>query len=265
MIIDSHFHLGYIRGYFNYDWSLENALKVMDRLNITHAVQSHIAGLLLGDLELAVRECIKAYETSNGRILSLHTFNANKGEECMEIIEKYDDRNIFRGIKFAACVDFVNMDDERYEVMWKYASENNLPILAHTWDASTTNPGQNYSLPTMLEQYIEKYPKVRLIMGHSAGRYEAIRQAVRIGKKFSNVYFDTSGDVYINSFIEYIVKEIGSERILFGSDYGMMDMRNNLGLILGAEIPLEDKKNILYRSAAKLWSIKNTEGGCINV
>lgn len=56
MIIDSHFHLGYLRGYFNYDWSIGNALKVMDRLNISHVVQSHSAGLLLGDPALAMKE-----------------------------------------------------------------------------------------------------------------------------------------------------------------------------------------------------------------
>lgn len=153
------------------------------------------------------------------------------------------------------------MDDERYEVMWKHASDNDLPILVHTWDASTTNPGQNYSLPWMLVGYIEKYPKVRLIMGHSAGRYEATRVAAQIGKKYNNVYFDTSGDVYINHFIEYMVKEAGSDKILFSSDYGMMDMRNDLGLVLGADISLDDKKNILYRNASKLWDIEIPEAG----
>jgi predicted TIM-barrel fold metal-dependent hydrolase len=205
---------------------------------------------------MAEKDSIKAYEESRGRILSLYVFDANKGERCIEVMEKYQDRDIFKGIKFASCIDLVNMDDERYGIMWEYARKKGLVILAHTWDLSTTNPGQKYAFPTLLEGYLEKYPEVQVVMGHSAGRYEAIRQAVRIGKKHKNAYFDTSGDVYANHFIEYMVKELGSDRILYGSDYGMMDMRNELGMVLGAYIPIEDKENILFRNAAALWGIE---------
>jgi len=53
--------------------------------------------------------------------------------------------------------------------------------------------------------------------------------------------------------IEYFVREVGSERVLFGTDLPMRDPGPQLAWVVFAEIPFEDKLNILYKNAERLF------------
>ncbi|MDO8685995.1 MAG: amidohydrolase family protein [Clostridiales bacterium] len=261
MIIDSHFHLGCLSGYYNYDLKLGSVLQLMDKLNISLAISSHAMGLTYGDLEGSMEDSIHTYEESGGRIISYYIFDPLNAQRCLEIMEKYPNRKIFKGIKIHPSFHGVSADDERYEAVWIYAMDNKLPILAHTWDISLTNPVQALSFPARFEAYIKKYHQVILIMGHSGGRHDGIKEAARLGRRYSNVYFDTAGDIYSNCYLEFLVGQVGSDRILFGTDYSMMDQRNMLGVVLGADISLEDKENILYGNSLTVFNLETAVGG----
>lgn len=261
MIIDSHSHLGYLSGYFNYDLKLGSVLQLMDKLNISLAISSHAMGLTYGDLEASMEDSVHTYEKSGGRILSYYIFDPLNSQRSLEIMDKYPSRKIFKGIKIHPSFHLVPADDERYEAVWKYASKNKLPILAHTWDISLTNPVQAYSFPSRFEPYLKKYSEVILIMGHSGGRHDGIREAARLGRAYSNVYFDTAGDIYSNCWLEFLAGQVGSDRIMYGSDYSMMDQRNMLGVVMGSDLTIEDKENILYKNAARLFKLNSLQGG----
>jgi len=259
MIIDSHLHLGPFPGYYNYDISLEGILRLMDSLGITHAVNIHTAGLIYGDLERGVEESLKAYEVSGGRIVSFHTFDPNNPDKSLQVIRSHTDSRIFKGIKIHPSFHGVPADSEKYSPVWEYAQQNGILLLTHTWDISPTNPTQKLSYPPLFEKYLEKYPGVRIIFGHSGGRYEGIREALRLGRAYQSVYFDTAGDIYASHFIETLVAGVGSQRVLFGSDCTMMDQRTMLGAVLGAQISTAEKEDILYGNASKLFGIQPAE------
>ena len=261
MIIDSHFHLGYMSRYFNYDLKLESVLRLMDKLGISYAVNSHCLGLVYGDLERSMQENVDTFNSSGGRIMSYYVFDPTNVERSLKVIDENKDRKIFKGIKIHPSFHGISADDERYRAVWEYALKNGLPILAHTWNISLTNPVQKLSYPSVYEDYIKKYPGVTLILGHSGGRSEGIKEAARLGRVYSNVYCDTAGDIYANCFLEYLVSQVGSCKILFGTDYSMMDQRNMLGVVMGADITIDEKENIFYNNAAKLFKIDTHLGG----
>jgi predicted TIM-barrel fold metal-dependent hydrolase len=261
LIIDAHMHLGPIHQYYNYQLSLQDLLEVMDRLHIQCAISSHFAALLYGDLTLGVEESLRAYESSGGRILSYYIFNPLAAEQCLKVMERYPDRAIFKGIKIHPSWHGVPADDERYEVVWQYAQDNQLVLLSHSWDISLTNPIQRYSYPALFEKHLARHPQVRFIFAHSGGRPNGIREAARLGGMYKNAFFDIAGDIYHTHFIEYLDRTVGSERILFGSDYSMMDPRQMLGVVLGAEIGVAAKARILSENAARLFDIDVQEEG----
>ena len=256
MIIDAHIHIGAMYSFYNYQRSLDDLLEVMDLLHIRYAISSHSAALLHGDLALGVEESLRAYESSGGRILSYHLFNPWIPERCLKVMDKYNDRAIFKGIKIHPSWHGVPADDERFDVVWQYAREHGLVLKSHTWDISLTNPIQRYSFPALFETYLERYPQVPFIFAHSGGHPRGIREAARLGKLFENTYFDTAGDIFHARFVEYLVETVGAERILFGSDYAMMDPRQMMGAVLGAELSLEAKTKILRGNAARLFDIE---------
>ncbi len=97
----------------------------------------------------------------------------------------------------------------------------------------------------------DAYPNVTIILAHLGGarHIEAIRNA-----KHRNIYTDTSGMAMLkNCLIEYAVSQIGSDRILFGTDtYAASAQR---GRIEYAMISQQDKENILVNNAKKLFKL----------
>ena len=256
MIIDAHIHLGAMYSYYNYQRSLDDLLEVMDLLHIGYAISSHAAALLHGDLELGVEESLQAYESSGGRILSYHLFNPWIPDRCLRVMNRYDDRAVFKGIKIHPSWHGLPADDQRFDAVWRYARDHELVLKSHTWDLSLTNPIQRYSFPSLFESYLAKYPEVPFIFAHSGGHPRGIREAARLGKLYHNTYFDTAGDIFHAGFVEYLAGTVGTDRILYGSDYSMMDPRQMMGAVMGADLSLEDKTKILWGNASRLFDIK---------
>ena len=106
--------------------------------------------------------------------------------------------------------------------------------------------GADYIVP-----FADRYTRARFIMAHLGG--EAHIRAVR-NAKHGNVYVDTSGMASLkNMIIEYVVSQIGSERILFGTDtYSAASQR---GRIEFSMITDSDKENILWNNAKELFGL----------
>lgn len=253
MIVDTHFHLGCSPGFHYYDTSLDSYLDYMDRLKISYCINIHSIGLVTNELERGLEEDLRAYERSQGRIVSYYVYHPHFGAESLELMERYGDRRVFKGIKLHPSFHGVYANDPRYEAAWEYAKEKQLPIMSHTWSISETNASQKYSYPPLFERYIAAFPDVSFIAGHSGGRYDGIMQTVKLARKYPNVYMDTAGDVYENGLIEFLTREAGADRVLFGSDGFWMDARTQLGMIIGADISVEDKQKILSKNAMSLF------------
>lgn len=253
MIIDTHIHRGPMPNQFVCDYCLERLLKSMDALDISFAVSCNTSSLLLEDFILGAEQAESDYTQSGGRIKSYFYYQPKYASDSLAVMKAYRNHPAFCGIKIHPSWAFTSADDEHYRPVWKYAKEGNLPILSHTWDASSYNPKQIFSFPSRFEKYVQEYPDVTLILAHSGGRYNGILAAVKLGEAYPNVYYDTAGDIYANGFLEYLVSHVGSRRVMFGSDYTMMDQRTMLGVVLGADLPVADKENILYNTAQKVF------------
>lgn len=143
------------------------------------------------------------------------------------------------GIKIHSIYHGYNILDYVDE-MFCYANEHHLTVLMHP----------DHILE--VAEIADKYPHMNLIIAHigSLDHINAIKNA-----KNGNIYTDTSGVASSNNnIIEYAVKEIGSNKILFGTD--TYSAAFQLGRILLANISEVDKNNILFKNAKKLFKGK---------
>ena len=95
----------------------------------------------------------------------------------------------------------------------------------------------------------DKYPKCKLISAHmgSADHVSLVKRS-----RNDNIYLDTSGVASSrNNITEYAVSQIGSERILFGTDTYASGFQR--GRIEYAMISDDDKVNILRENAIRLF------------
>jgi predicted TIM-barrel fold metal-dependent hydrolase len=128
------------------------------------------------------------------------------------------------------------------------ATELKAPILQHTWLKITGNlPGE--STPMELAELAGRHPNAPLICGHSGGDWERGLRAIR---PYAHVYADLSGGDPTAGFTEMAVRELGAERVLFGSDVGGRGFASQLGKVLGAQIPDAAKRLILGENLKRL-------------
>jgi predicted TIM-barrel fold metal-dependent hydrolase len=121
------------------------------------------------------------------------------------------------------------------------AAELKAPILQHTWFNAMGNlPGS--STPADLAELARRHPTVPLICGHTGGDWELGIPAIQDCKSVS---VELSGFDPTAGVTEMAVRELGAERVLFGSDAGGRSFASQLGKVFGADISDLDKRMIL--------------------
>jgi uncharacterized protein len=128
------------------------------------------------------------------------------------------------------------------------ATELNAVIFQHTWLKVTGNlPGE--STPMELAQLAARHPRAKLVCGHSGGDWELGLRAIR---PYRNVSTDLGGGDPATGFTEMAVRELGMERVLYGSDVGGRSFASQLAKVLGAEISGKARRMILGENLKRL-------------
>ncbi len=128
------------------------------------------------------------------------------------------------------------------------ATELKAPVLQHTWLKATGNlPGE--STPMDLAELAARHPKAMLVCGHTGGDWEV---GIRVIRPHSNVYADLAGGDPTAGFTEMAVRELGAERVLYGSDAGGRSFASQLAKVYGAQIPPTARRLILAGNLQRL-------------
>jgi len=142
--------------------------------------------------------------------------------------------------------------------------ELGVPILMHA--GHLVDPKEIASQPRASsgEHFVEvarRYPEAMLICGHIGGggdwewQLKALREA-------PSVYIDTSGSVIDAGMIEQCVRDLGVERLLFGTD---MSAERGVGKILDARITGRQREMIFSGNFQKILAArpaKREQGDC---
>lgn len=256
-IIDAHAHTGYPNVFFSPEVDWEHLIERMDQLSIQYSINLCSMKMLnsttrLDELETARRE----YEQSKGRIFYLGFYDPRNSEKDLDALQEAREWPGFKGIKIHPSFNGVSADDPRYELVWRYAAENNLPIVSHTWSVSSYNPVQVLSTPDKFEKYAKAFSSVRFVLGHSGGRGTGRLEAIRMANEYSNVYMDFGGDVYCFGYFETMLEQVPENKILFGSDYPWLDQRSHLTRVYLADITTSQKRKILRDNALEVYQLE---------
>lgn len=141
-------------------------------------------------------------------------------------------------------------DDPRVHPLFEQCIAYNIPILIHSF-VKTVGQLEFESTGTQVRNIAQRYPEAKIIMAHlGANCYHGIK-AIRDCK---NVSVDFCGSIYRRDDLDYTVKMIGSDRVLFGTDMpGSFTM--SYGQVLEAELSDRQKEDILYHNAVKLFNL----------
>jgi predicted TIM-barrel fold metal-dependent hydrolase len=128
------------------------------------------------------------------------------------------------------------------------AVELKAPILQHCfWKNFDINPDE--SNPADLVELAARHPDASFICAHSGGDWE---RGIRILRTTKNICAEFSGSDPTAGFIEMAVRELGPERIVYGSDVGGRSFASQLAKVYSADVPEATRRLILGGNLRRL-------------
>ena len=124
----------------------------------------------------------------------------------------------------------------------------NVLILQHTW-LKTNGNLEGESTPYDLVELARRHPGVQFVCVHTGGDWE---RGIRIVRPQKNVSADIAGSNPTAGFVEMAVRELGPERVIYGSDVGGRSFASQLSKVLGARVPDAAKELILGGNLRRL-------------
>lgn len=253
--IDFHSHYGPMRCAGSYypgaieNTSAEHLLRSMSLANIAVSVNSHNYALLTrgnGDVLRGNEMLMESVDAMKG-VYGWAVVNPLVPESLAQAREMLRHPKIL-GIKVHP-EEHVYPIREYGEKIYEFAADAGCPIITHSGEAN--------SMPEDFCVFANRYPTVKTICSHLGcgwdGSFE--HQLIAIEQNTAdNLYTDTSSAKSVMAnLLEYAVKRIGSERILFGTDNGYYFSPSQRIRVDGADLSDDDKLNILYRNALRIF------------
>lgn len=182
-----------------------------------------------GELKAANEFVNRCLRVAGDRAVGFAYVNPNYVKESLAEMERWVADGPMVGIKLwiaRRCAD------TSVDPIIRRAGELKAAIFQHTWFKTRGNE-KGESTPMDIAMLARRHPQVPMICGHTGGNWEVGIRAVRERKTLS---IDLAGSDPVHGFTEMAVRELGAERIIYGSDSGGRSMASQLSKIHGAEI-----------------------------
>ena len=154
-------------------------------------------------------------------------------------------REGMRGIKLYRAVKVTHPS---VKPILELAVSFDVPVLVHTAHRLYPRGRPNESDSADVAKAASRYPRLKLIMAHigGGGDWEYGVLAIR---ETPNVYPDIGGSVADAGMVEYAVRVLGPDRVLFGTDNLVWAA---VGRLIDAELSIDDKAKIIRYNAERI-------------
>ena len=255
MIIDTHVHCGFF--YFPIrQLDADGMLAVMDRFGIDISIISNIDGLFydFNDCNDAIKLMLaKAPDRLKGYVVC----NPNYLEKSLAEIKKYARHPDFVGVKLHASWHNRPIDGSEFAPIFELCEELMLPVLIHSYVVDDT--GDQNSCPERIANVARRH-KNPLITAHMGGNARRCFKALR---NFEHVSVDISSGrerasqlyVWRCGRVDEAVIEMGAKRVIFGSDFPLLDVSICMGMMEDARLDDKTRDLIMSGNAQRIFGL----------
>jgi predicted TIM-barrel fold metal-dependent hydrolase len=243
-IIDLHAHLG---PYFNMHIPESDAPSMIRTMDLCGIDKTVISTTLSFDTDIVLGNdlMLEALAAFPGRLYGACAVSGNYPELSLAELERTMANLAVVMIKVHPFSTRCRLNDRRLRGIFDYAAARGLFVLVHTWLDNDAYGNQDIFAGVAAE-----YPPIKWVMGHSGGPYGSIH-AVELAQKVENIFLDITLSMCPAQQVEFFVREVGSARVLFGTDNPFIDPRPQIGRVALARISDADKVNIFGGNARR--------------
>jgi predicted TIM-barrel fold metal-dependent hydrolase len=192
---------------------------------------------------------LSAMKKYPGKLTGMFTCNVEYQKESLEEIKRCVDNNMV-GLKVYYQV---KINDPRFYPIVEKIIDLKMPILMHAeatlgiagyrmkYDKKTK---PNASRPEDFADIAKRYPEATFQYAHLGGGPDW-EYACKILKEFPNVYVDISGSNNADGMVDFAVRELGEDRVLFGTDNMFFQ---GVGKVLSSTLTEAQKKKVFFEN-----------------
>jgi hypothetical protein len=117
--------------------------------------------------------------------------------------------------------------------------------------------GKGGLTPEIIYDFIERYPDLKIVLAHFGGGLAFYELMPEVSKVLRNTYYDTAAApfLYMPKIYKSLISIMGSGKILYGSDWPLLDPLRVVDHIRLAELDQNDFENVLHANASRLLGI----------
>lgn len=249
-IFDAHLHIPSDNGE-NFQWNLVTRnmpefVSYLDKCGVRRGVISSSwsnKAQTPEDYRNGNREVAKYVERYKGRFRGSCVITPFRVDEALREIE-----HCHREYGFVWLGEFCNyMTGYRYDTpewaeVMKLATRLNLVLQIHT------NTKE-------MRYLVENFPDATIVFPHLGGNRDDIFERISTIAQHKNAHIDLSGSgIERVGILEKAVREIGADRVLYGSDFTINEPSSVIARVNNAFLTKEDREKILFRNVERLLS-----------
>ena len=230
-----------------YNGTTDDLLSRADAAGVDHCIVQSVA--TTPTQVKRINEFIAAeIAQSGGRLTGLGTLHPNS-RDMRGDIEHLIELGL-HGVKLHPDIQQFKIDDYRCLKIYELCERYCLPILLHTGDSR-----YDYSNPNRLLPVMQIYTDLTVVGAHLGG-WSVWDRIDRLAE-LPNLYVDTcSCSAFMDAQkMRELILTYGTDRVLFGTDYPMWPMQDEIDNLLCLGFSEEDNRKMLSENAAKVFKL----------
>ena len=136
--------------------------------------------------------------------------------------------------------------------------KHNLILLSHADEpVGRTHPGKGSTTPEVLYPFIVRYRNLKMVLAHWGGGLPFYCLMPEVAATLESVWFDSAASPYLYrpSIYQRVADLSGVDKILFGSDWPLLNPRRGIDEVKALSLPQTIDEKIMGNNAAALLGL----------
>ncbi|NLF72691.1 MAG: amidohydrolase family protein [Candidatus Anammoximicrobium sp.] len=244
---DAHVHLTGVAG--SVEQRVDGLLKIASRVGIERLIfcmgTSFVPDPSPAELRKQNDEVLRAIAHAPDRVSGMVYVNPKQKQASLDEMDRCVREGPMVGVKL-----WIALECSRPELdpIVRRAVELKVPLLQHAYDRTAENlPGESSCGDVAI--LAARHPDARFICAHTGNDWE---RGIRTIRNVQNVWAEVCGSDPTAGFVEMAVRELGAERVVYGSDGGGRSFASQLAKVYSAGLPAADQRLILGGNIRRL-------------
>lgn len=282
-------------------WNLEKRVEDMDKTGVQMQVLSTVPVMFsywakdehTNELSQFLNNHIAQSVLTSNRFTGLATLPLQNPAMAVSEINRCVHELGIKGFQIGTHVNDWNLDAEELEPVYEALSEHGCSLFVHPWDMSTTRL-EKYFMPWLVGMptettsaicsmvfggVLEKFPKLKICFAHGGGSFPytlgriehgfkqipelcATKCKINPRKYVGRLYFDSL--VHDSSSLEFLVKTMGEDNIILGTDYPfkLREIMPGKAIQSSKTFSEKTKSKLLFKNAVEFLGLDDKQLEC---